>query len=119
MDGKSEGGLFSLARQFPDPRVPARTAALGEAPAPDPEAWRELFARWLEVACARHSRCSGGVGCLHVAFCEWTITQDDVPCNRLAFECLLRESGFVIDEAAGVVLVSGLTFREDVEAVGL
>jgi hypothetical protein len=32
---------------------------------------------------------------------------------------LLEELGFLIGEVAGVVLVSGLTFREDAEAVGL
>lgn len=80
--------------------------------------WRKPFAKWLDSACVRDPRCSGGVGCLHVAFCEWAIAQDDVPCKRFTFECLLRESGLSIDEIAGVVLVSGLTFREDSEAVG-
>jgi hypothetical protein len=87
-------------------------------PPDDPTEWRTPFARWLEATCARDHRCSGGVSSLHIAFCEWAIAHDDVPCKRLTFECLLRESGFQIDEAAGVTLVSGLTFRGDPEAVG-
>jgi hypothetical protein len=35
------------------------------------------------------------------------------------FELLLKDLGFLIGDVAGVVLVSGLTFREDAEAVGL
>lgn len=88
-------------------------------PPDDPAEWREPFARWLEATCVRELRCSGGVSCLHIAFCEWAIAHDDVPCKRLTFECLLRESGFLIDESVGVVLVSGLTFRGDPEAAGL
>jgi hypothetical protein len=85
-------------------------------PEHDPAAWREPFGRWLASACARDPRFSGGVGRLHVAFCEWAIASDDVPCRRFTFECLLRESGLQIDEVCGEVLVSGLTFQSDLEA---
>jgi hypothetical protein len=38
-----------------------------------------------------------------------------VPCNRENFERLLVELGFLTGEVAGVVLASGITFREDFE----
>lgn len=82
----------------------------------DPAKWREPFARWLDSACVRSPRCFGGVACLHIAFCEWEAGRGGIPCNRETFERLLEELGFLIGEVAGVVLVSGLTFREDFEA---
>jgi len=81
----------------------------------DPAVWRKSFARWLESTCVRHPRCFGGVGCLHIAFCKWESGRGGVPCSRNTFERLLVESGFLTGEVAGVVLVSGLTFREDFE----
>ncbi len=103
----------------PDFRPSSRIAANNGIPPHDPAEWRELFARWLGSVCVHDPRCWGGVGSLHVAFCEWAIAQDDVPCVRFTFECLLRELGFAIDEIAGAVLVNGLTFREDFESAGL
>jgi hypothetical protein len=88
-------------------------------PPDDPAEWRKPFAKWLNSACVCNPRCFGGVGCLHIAFCEWEAGRDGVPCNRDTFELLLKESGFLMGEVAGVVLVSGLTFREDAEAVEL
>ena len=85
----------------------------------DPAVWRKSFARWLESTCVRHPRCFGGVGCLHIAFCEWEVRQGGVPCPRDTFEHLLDESRFLVGEVAGVALVSDLTSREDAEAVGL
>jgi hypothetical protein len=67
----------------------------------------------------RHPRCFGGVGSLHNAFCKWESGRGRAPCNRDMFELLLKDLGFLIGDVAGVVLVSGLTFREDAEAVGL
>jgi hypothetical protein len=64
----------------------------------------------------RSPRCFGGMGCLHIAFCEWEVRQGGVPCTRDTFERLLTEKGFLIGEVAGVVLVSGLIFRDDLEA---
>lgn len=90
-----------------------------DIPAHDPAEFREPFARWMDVACVRSTRCFGGVGCLHIAFCEWAIDHDDDPCSRDTFERLLEELGFLIGEVAGVVLVSGLTFTEDIQAAGL
>jgi hypothetical protein len=84
-----------------------------------PAEWRKPFAKWLDSACMRHPRCFGGVACLHIAFCEWEAGRGGVACNRDTFELLLKELGFLMGEVAGVVLVSGLTFREDAEAVGL
>jgi hypothetical protein len=90
-----------------------------DIPAHDPAEWREPFARWMDVACVRSPRCFGGVGCLHIAFCEWATNHGDVTCTRDTFERLLEELGFLIGEVAGVVLVSGLTFTEDIQAAGL
>jgi hypothetical protein len=59
------------------------------------------------------------VACLHIAFCEWEEGRGGVPCTPETFELLLKESSFLMGEVAGVMLVSGLTFREDVETVGL
>ena len=84
-------------------------------PPDDPAAWQKPFARWLDSACARHPRCFGDVGRLHIAFCEWESGRGSVPCNRKAFDVLLLESGFLTGEVAGVVLASGITFREDFE----
>jgi hypothetical protein len=78
----------------------------------DPEAWRRPFARWLRSACLRSTCCSLGVRCLLSAYSEWEIRQGGVPCTRATFELLLREMGFQIEEVVGVVLVSGLAFRE-------
>lgn len=88
-------------------------------PPDDPAEWRKPFAKWLDSACVRNSRCFGGVACLHIAFCEWEAGRGGVPCNRDTFELLLKQLGFLMGEVGGVVLVSGLTFREDAEAVGL
>ena len=88
-------------------------------PPNDPAEWRKPLTTWLDSACVRHPRCFGGVSCLHAAFCEWEAGRNRVSCNRDTFELLLKELGFLMDEVDGVVLVSGLTFREDAEAVGL
>jgi hypothetical protein len=41
-----------------------------------------------------------------------------VPCTYDTFERLLRELGFLVGEVAGVVLVAGVTFREDLKTAG-
>ena len=86
-------------------------------PAHDPEAWRARFVEWIDSACARHARVFGGVAALHIAFCDWEIARGEVPCNPDTFERLLIERGFLIGEVEGTLLVSGLTFRTDLEAV--
>ncbi len=73
----------------------------------------EPFSRWLDSFCVRSPRCFGGAARLHIAFCEWTVRRGGVPCTRETFERLLTERGFLVGEVSGVVLVSGLTFRED------
>ena len=88
-------------------------------PTDDPAEWREPFIRWLDSACVLSPRCFGGVGCLHIAFCEWEAGRGGVPCTRATFELLLSESGLLICEVRGAVLVSGLILREDFEAVEL
>jgi hypothetical protein len=88
-------------------------------PTDDPAEWREPFIRWLDSACVLSPRCFGGVGCLHIAFCEWEAGRGGVPCTRATFELLLSEFGLLIGEVRGAVLVSGLILREDFEAVEL
>jgi len=92
-----------------------RIAEPDSIPPVDPAEWREPFLRWLESACVLSPRCFGGVAALHIAFCEWESGRGGVPCNRDTFERLLTERGFLVGEVAGVVLASGLTFREDFE----
>ncbi len=96
-----------------------RVARIGQHPAPRPGRVAETVNEMAGFSCVRHPRCFGGVGSLHIAFCEWDSGRGRVPCNRDTFELLLEELGFLMGEVAGVVLVSGLTFREDAEAVGL
>lgn len=100
------------------PSVPVSETNTSSASIPphDSAEWRKPFSRWLDSACVRSPRCFGSVACLHIAFCEWEPGRGGVPCNRDTFERLLEELGFLIGEVAGVVLVSGLTFREDFEA---
>jgi hypothetical protein len=80
-----------------------------------PDAWREDFSRWLDSACVCSPRDFGGLNRLHIAFCELEVQRGEVPCTRDTFERLLTERGFLIGEVCGVLLVSGLTFREDFE----
>ncbi len=108
---------FSLVNL--DGRVPEGIAKSGGIPTADPAEWREPFVQWLDSACAFHPRVFGGVAALHNAFCDWEILQGEVPCNPDTFERLLRELGFLIGEVGGTMLVSGVAFREDVEAAGL
>jgi hypothetical protein len=77
---------------------------------------REPFSRWLDSVCVRSPRCFSGVACLHIAFCEWVAERGGIPCDRETFERLLTELGILVGEVSGVVLVSGLTFREDLES---
>ena len=104
---------LSSVLSVPTLAISAKSSDLSRTPAHDPAEWREPFARWLEVACVRYPRGSGGIGCLHLRFCEWAIAHDEVPCNRLTFECLIREAGFVISDG----LVQGLIRREVFEAL--
>jgi hypothetical protein len=102
------------------PRVPPENRQGGADPSRtiplhSPAAWKEDFDRWLDSACACSPRCFGGVNCLHIAFCESVVGQGGVPCTRDTFERQLAERGFLIGEVCGVLLVSGLTFREDFE----
>jgi len=77
--------------------------------------WRKRFEQWIDFACVCSPRCFGGVACLHIAYCEWESERGGTRCTRAIFEGRLTELGFLIGEVAGVVLVSGLTFRDDFE----
>jgi hypothetical protein len=83
----------------------------------DPEAWRVPFVEWLDSQCALHERAFGGLVSLHLAFCEWEHARGGVPCTHQTFGALLAELGFLTGEIEGVSLISGLTLREEVEAV--
>ena len=102
-----------------DLRPGQRIAKPNGIPPDDPAEWREPFVRWLDSACVLSPRGFGGVGCLHITFCEWAAGRGGVPCTRATFELLLSESGLLICEVRGAVLVSGLILREDFEAVEL
>lgn len=85
-------------------------------PIDDPEAWRGPMSTWIDTECVLHPRWFGGLGCLHLAYSEWEIEHDGVPCTRHTFEWLLLDVGFLIGEVNGVTLVSGLALRSDFEA---
>jgi hypothetical protein len=61
----------------------------------------------------------GGIAALHDAYCDWEIARSGDPGDQETFERLLAELGFLMGEIEGTLLVSGLAFREDVEAAGL
>ncbi len=82
------------------------------APADEPDAWREPFHAWALSECVFKDRCFGGIGCLHVHFCEWADAHNAVPCTRETFEQLLSDAGFL--HADG--FVSSLILHEDWEA---
>lgn len=89
------------------------------APAHDPAEWRQDFIWWLDSTCKLHPRCFGGVTALHRSFCEWQIARDEVPCTGETFIRILGEMGFLTGVIEGVLLVSGLTLRDDLDAVAL
>jgi hypothetical protein len=79
-----------------------------------PDAWREAFNRWRAENCA-HRECRddwGGIGCLWVAFCEWTVKHDSVHCERRTFERLLADEGYRCVEG----MVASLVLRVDLDA---
>jgi hypothetical protein len=96
------------------PVVSEKTTECNRIPFHDPAQWREPFAQWLAFACAFQPRAFGGVAALHRAYSEWEIARNEVPCIRETFEELLRERGFLLGVVSGTMLVSELTFREDV-----
>lgn len=94
---------------------PAPVPPATPAPPHDPAEWRAPFAEWLQSACVRHSRVSGGVRALHHAYCEWEIARGGVPCRPETFETLLREHGFSLRAFPGALLVEGLALWPDAE----
>jgi hypothetical protein len=55
----------------------------------------------------------GGVGVMHVDFCEWTVNHESVPCTRETFETLLRDAGFFVVNG----MARGLFLRADLWAI--
>jgi hypothetical protein len=80
-----------------------------DIPADDPAAWRDAFWCWIEAECVFRQRCFGGIGSLHVHFCEWAKDHDSVPSTRQTFERLLADAGFLIADG----MVSELVLAED------
>lgn len=80
-----------------------------------PDAWRDDFIRWARERCAhREGREDwGGIGCLWVDFCEWTASNNSVPCQRLTFERLLQDAGFRLRDG----MASGLVLKVDLWAL--
>jgi hypothetical protein len=85
----------------------------------DPTEWREPFVRWVDFSCVWNPRFFAELKCLHNAYCDLIIAQGDVPCNIDTFQTMLKELSFQIGEVEGVILVSSLALRGDVEAMGL
>ena len=83
-------------------------------PSSDSAEWRAAFSQWVTTDCVGHWRLHGGVGRLHVAFCESEVGRGAVPCSRADFEVLLREQGWEIEQP--LALVNGLMLRVDVDA---
>jgi len=85
----------------------------------DIEAWRDPFAEWLTSRCAIHPRCNAGLNSLLAKYSEWEIDHVAVPVapTREVFIQLLAEHGFSMVEAYGTVLVYGLAFCEDIDAI--
>jgi hypothetical protein len=110
-------GGFLQVLQAPCVRVPKKCNALDAALTYDPAEWRAPFVQWVTSACTYHPRVFGSVSKLHLAFCEWEITNGGVPCTRETLVCLLQELEFLVGEINGVLLVSGLTFLDDVQSV--
>jgi hypothetical protein len=80
-----------------------------------PEACREDFAGWIAANCLRREGRDdwGGIGALLVDFAEWCVTHNVIPCRRAAFERLLQDAGFRINEG----MVGGLVLGADLWAV--
>jgi hypothetical protein len=96
-----------------------RSSASRPLPQVDIEAWRGPFAEWLTSRCAIHPRCNAGLNSLLAKYSDWEIDHVEVPVapTREVFIQLLAERGFSMVEAYGTVLVSGLAFCEDIDAV--
>ncbi len=111
--GMPEGTPFPLSNVITPTPPPA---VQPEPPADEPDAWRAPFRAWATSRCVRNARCFGGIGLLHIHFCEWTVAFSTVaPCTRQTFERLLSDAGFIIADG----LVQGLLLREDMEAATL
>lgn len=81
----------------------------------DPEAWSDDFLMWLKSGRVVHREGTddwGGVGCLHIDFCEWAVVHDSVPCARRTFEQLLEEDGFYVADG----LVRGVVLRVELDS---
>jgi hypothetical protein len=57
------------------------------------DAWLSDCERWLLTNCVAEIRGCQSVGSLHVAFCEWAVSNHSVPCRRDVFEQLLDRIG--------------------------
>jgi hypothetical protein len=79
----------------------------------DPAAWLDDFRQWIDANCIQRDRKDDwtGIGALHVDFCEWTVANDSVPCQRQVFERLVLGAGFRLNCG----MTAGLLLRRDLE----
>lgn len=118
--GLSSSELTELTKSAPETEKPS-SVSFGSSnqvqtpnfsdiiPSHDPAAWVEDFHRWALNRCCFRDRCFGGIGALHMNFCDYQIARDEVPCQRSVFEALLRDAGFLFADG----LVSGLILKAD------
>ncbi len=77
----------------------------------DHEAWEADVDLWAKTDCVFRDRRFTGIGHLHLAFSEWAVKNQGVPCRRDVFEALLLDQCF--ETADG--LVYGLTLKSDLK----
>jgi len=113
-DGTLNSALLALAKLASPEQKTRRSAA-----EIDPSEWSDDFGRWaLERCVYRPDRGDcGGLNTLHSDFCDWCITNDEVPCSREVFKALLLDEGFQITSHREIEMVPGLILRADLWAL--
>jgi hypothetical protein len=88
---------------------------LDSAAKQDLEPWSEDFSLWRDArcACCDGHEDWGGVANLHVDFAQWSVDRREVPCTRITFEALLRDSGYLVADG----LVQGLILIAELRAI--
>jgi hypothetical protein len=72
---------------------------------------------WLNENCVRHPRISGGVAVMLRHMNTWLRKQRQEQCDLDEFVALLKGERLPVVEVAGVLLVSGLGLKEDVNFI--
>lgn len=76
----------------------------------------ESFRQWLAVACKRSNRWFTNMTILHCEFCRWQSEHRDTQPILSDFRRLLETADLLIAPVEGVMLVSGLGFKSDIDA---